>query len=134
LLPLLLLLLLLPILLRLDLLLLVLVLLVLVLLLLDESLLNFAFDFNCLRRYIQDFHASEWGAYRVKGCDGSSPVLSVMRGIEYTFLQKDATNWYAHPAAVARPKDADTHQTNGTAHFCKTQQTFSICPSLRMRA
>lgn len=40
-----------------------------------------------------DVHAGEFGAYTVAGCAGPSPTLRVKRGVEYTLLQRNATNW-----------------------------------------
>jgi len=46
-----------------------------------------------------DYFASEWGAYKVKGCEGTSPTLKMARGVTYTMVQKDTSNWcvFAHP-------------------------------------
>merc|ERR1711937_1011123 len=38
--------------------------------------------------------------YEVEGCEGVAPTLEIKRGVEYTFVQKDATNWY-HPLGLA---------------------------------
>jgi len=45
-------------------------------------------------------HASEWGAYTITGCNGVNPKLSIAAGVEYTFDQSDASNWY-HPIGFA---------------------------------
>merc|ERR1712174_13950 len=38
--------------------------------------------------------------YEVDGCDGVAPTLDIKRGVEYTLIQKDPTNWY-HPLGLA---------------------------------
>jgi hypothetical protein len=40
------------------------------------------------------------GAYQVEGCEGTSPVLEIMRGVEYEFVQHEMTNWM-HPIGMA---------------------------------
>jgi hypothetical protein len=47
-----------------------------------------------------DFNAGQWGAYTVEGCDGTFPTLLIDAGKEYTFVQKDASNWM-HPLGYA---------------------------------
>merc|ERR1712078_406177 len=38
--------------------------------------------------------------YEVEGCEGVAPTLEIKRGVEYTLVQKDASNWY-HPLGLA---------------------------------
>merc|ERR1740130_1032166 len=45
-------------------------------------------------------HASEWGAYEITGCTGVNPKLTLAAGVEYTFDQSDASNWY-HPVGFS---------------------------------
>jgi len=40
------------------------------------------------------------GEFKVKGCNGSSPVLAIKRGVTYTLVQHDITNWM-HPLGLA---------------------------------
>ena len=48
-----------------------------------------------------DYHAPALtGAFAVEGCKGSSPVLELRRGVTYTFVQHDVTNWM-HPLGFA---------------------------------
>ena len=46
-----------------------------------------------------DYFASEVGAYAVNEC-GTSPTLKMRRGVEYTFVQKEISNWM-HPLGFA---------------------------------
>jgi len=47
-----------------------------------------------------NFFAGPSGYYEVVGCDGTNPTLSMTRGVEYTFNQDDASNWF-HPLGLA---------------------------------
>merc|ERR1711977_665890 len=38
--------------------------------------------------------------YEVEGCEGVAPTLKIKRGVEYTFVQEDVSNWY-HPLGLA---------------------------------
>merc|ERR1711937_172309 len=38
--------------------------------------------------------------YEVEGCEGVAPTLDIKRGVEYTMIQKDPTNWF-HPLGLA---------------------------------
>jgi len=38
--------------------------------------------------------------YTVEGCEGVAPTLKIKRGVEYTFIQKDVSNW-GHPLGLA---------------------------------
>merc|ERR1711981_128133 len=38
--------------------------------------------------------------YEVEGCEGVAPTLKIKRGVEYTFVQEDGSNWY-HPLGLA---------------------------------
>ena len=40
-----------------------------------------------------DYFAAAFGQYAVEGCEGTSPTLMLQRGVEYTFVQEDITNW-----------------------------------------
>jgi len=40
------------------------------------------------------------GAFQVEGCEGTSPVLQIVRGVEYEFVQNAMTNWN-HPIGLA---------------------------------
>jgi len=47
------------------------------------------------------FHTpGRMGEFQVSGCNGSSPVLGVRRGVTYTFVQHHNTNWM-HPLGLA---------------------------------
>jgi len=48
-----------------------------------------------------NFHSpGRMGEFKVKGCNGSSPVLAITRGVTYTLVQHDITNWM-HPLGLA---------------------------------
>jgi len=38
--------------------------------------------------------------YEVEGCEGVAPTLDIKRGVEYTLVQKDVSNWF-HPLGLA---------------------------------
>lgn len=60
---------------------------------LSEEENNFHFRIN--------FHTSGLlGEYEVDGCEGTSPTLILMRGITYTLVQENITNWM-HPLGLA---------------------------------
>jgi len=40
------------------------------------------------------------GEYQVAGCEGTSPTLAMVRGVTYTMVQLDPTNWM-HPLGLA---------------------------------
>ena len=40
------------------------------------------------------------GEFEVEGCEGSSPVLAITRGVTYTLVQHNITNWM-HPLGLA---------------------------------
>merc|ERR1711985_121729 len=47
------------------------------------------------------FKVSLWEyQYEVEGCEGVAPTLKIKRGVEYTFVQEDVSNWY-HPLGLA---------------------------------
>ncbi|MEL7485477.1 MAG: hypothetical protein AAFN41_14130 [Planctomycetota bacterium] len=47
-----------------------------------------------------DFSVGNVGYYAVEGCEGVNPVLEMVRGTTYKFVQQDPTNWY-HPLGFA---------------------------------
>jgi len=48
-----------------------------------------------------NFHTGgPMGEYQVEGCEGTSPTLKVKRGVTYTLVQEDVTNWM-HPLGFA---------------------------------
>jgi hypothetical protein len=47
-----------------------------------------------------EMFSSEWGAYKVDGCDAVNPKLFLSAGKNYTFHQTHASNWY-HPVGFA---------------------------------
>jgi len=48
-----------------------------------------------------NFHSpGRMGEFEVEGCNGTSPVLAIQRGVTYTLVQHDITNWM-HPLGLA---------------------------------
>ena len=48
-----------------------------------------------------NFHSpGKNGEYQVEGCSGASPVLAIQRGVTYTLVQYNITNWM-HPLGLA---------------------------------
>jgi len=47
-----------------------------------------------------DFGVGNPGYYKVEGCEGTSPTLKVTRGVQYTIVQDDDSNWF-HPVGLA---------------------------------
>ena len=45
-------------------------------------------------------YEGEWGQYEVENCSGVSPKLLIKKGVTYTLLQKDKSNWM-HPLGLA---------------------------------
>ena len=43
---------------------------------------------------------AQMGEFAVAGCEGTSPVLVLTPGVEYTFVQTDTTSWF-HPLGFA---------------------------------
>ena len=63
--------------------------------------------------------ASVTGAFEVDGCTGSNPVLSMTRGVTYTFVQHDVTNWM-HPLGFAYyPDGAHGHGKHSEVRCCR---------------
>jgi hypothetical protein len=58
---------------------------------------------NTFRMHVNIF-ASTVGEFSVDGCDGTSPVLLLRRGVSYTFEQVDVSN-IGHPLAFAYAPD-----------------------------
>ncbi len=53
-----------------------------------------------------DIFASTFGEFAVDGCEGTSPVLQLQPGVQYTFLQADVSN-IGHPLAFAYGPEPD---------------------------
>ena len=78
------------------------------------------------------------GEFQVAGCAGTSPVLEIQRGVTYTFIQHDISNWM-HPLGLAYYPDGhhgDLIITKNTQriliikHLCgckQTQESSSHC-------
>jgi hypothetical protein len=62
------------------------------------------------------------GLYEVEGCDGIAPTLHFERGVTYTLVQNDRTNWY-HPIGLAYyPDGAHGHGANGFGEFASVPE------------
>lgn len=60
-----------------------------------------------------NFHTSGLlGEYEVEGCEGTSPTLTIIRGVTYTLIQENITNWM-HPLGLAYYPDG----AHGYEHF-----------------
>eukprot|EP01063_Lacrimia_lanifica_P019962 TRINITY_DN27358_c0_g1_i1.p2 TRINITY_DN27358_c0_g1~~TRINITY_DN27358_c0_g1_i1.p2 ORF type:complete len:407 (+),score=157.84 TRINITY_DN27358_c0_g1_i1:55-1275(+) len=55
---------------------------------------------RCTFTFSLDVFASETGYYVVEGCEGVQPTLGMEAGVEYTFVQRNSTNWM-HPLGFA---------------------------------
>lgn len=83
-----------------------------------------------------DFTASHTGSFRVAECEdeGANPVIGLTKGVKYTFVQQDASNWF-HPLGFAYQPDgalADAPELEPTVSLgnstCASSQT---CPAPR---
>jgi hypothetical protein len=81
-----------------------------------------------------DFTASPTGSFRVAECEdeGANPVIGLTRGVKYTFVQQDASNWF-HPLGFAYQPDgahADAPELEpSVSQGTSTCASFKTCPA-----
>ena len=62
------------------------------------------------------------GAFQVEGCEGTSPVLQIVRGVEYEFVQNAMTNWN-HPIGLAYYPDGATYSSSSSTSSSSTSSS-----------
>jgi hypothetical protein len=83
-----------------------------------------------------DFTASPTGSFRVAECadEGANPVIGLTKGVKYTFIQQDASNWF-HPLGFAYQPDgalADAPELEPTvSQGNSTCAAANSCPAPR---
>jgi len=64
------------------------------------------------------------GEFEVEGCEGTSPKLIIERGVTYTFIQEDITNWL-HPLGFSYYPDG----AHGYKHWREVPELEVPTPS-----
>lgn len=81
-----------------------------------------------------DFTAGPTGYFRVAECEseGVNPVIGLTRGVKYTFVQEDVSNWF-HPLGFAYEPDgalADAPELEPTvSQGTSTCASTNTCPT-----